>query len=80
MASAYKSLNKDGLEGSATMEDKEMDESDESSATLEAATEPLPSSHGISGIPLEIKNRVLMLTTRGVSHRYLWRLSRYPAH
>lgn len=69
MASVYKSVGKNHMEDASDIEDTDPSETDESSTTLQAEPSSSSSHQAKSSLPLEIKNRVLMLTTRGVSHR-----------
>lgn len=66
MASAYKSA----------MRSTDPDDSDDSSTTVRANSSDLSDdeqqakhSGALSDLPLELRNRVLMLTSRGVSYR-----------
>ena len=72
MASVYKSLGRRSAQDAFDSDDQDLSDSvtDHSSSTVQAASDQ-PASHShISSLPIEIKNRVLLLTTRGVSHRY----------
>lgn len=71
MASVYKSLGRQGVQDVFDSDEQELSDSgtDQSSSTVQADSGQ-PTAHPImSSLPIEIKNRVLMLTTRGVSHR-----------
>ena len=78
MASAYKSATRMDDESDMDSEDEIM--SNESSVTVEDETsesdmsgtddeEPAPKSSTLDQLPVELRNRILMLTSRGVSHR-----------
>lgn len=78
MASAYKSATRMDDESDMDSEDELM--SNESSATVEDETsgsdmsgaddeEPAPKTSTLDQLPVELRNRILMLTSRGVSHR-----------
>jgi len=72
MASVYKSLDRQSTQDAFDPGDQDLSDSgtDQSSNTVQAVSDqPTVNSH-MSSLPIEIKNRVLMLTTRGVSHRY----------
>ena len=66
MPSVYKSIQSHNLHDVSDSEIADSNGSDRSSSTLQADSEA-------ENVPvaalLELKNRVLMLTTRGVSHR-----------
>ena len=64
MAHAYKAFSRD-RNGSSPDSDDSGNVSSDSSVTI--GREPSPSSD----LPLELKSRILMLTSRGVSHRLL---------
>ena len=71
MASVYKSLGRQDPQDVFDSDDQELSDSEtsESSSTVKADSDQTTIRHPISSLPTEIKNRVLMLTTRGVSHR-----------
>lgn len=71
MASAYKSVGKQRTDDVSDFEDTDLSDPDESSSTVQAESSKITTHHAKSSLPLELKNRVLMLTTRGVSHRYV---------
>ena len=75
MASVYKSLGRQGGQDASDSDEQELSDSgtSESSSTVQADSDDPAPRLPVSSLPLEIKNRVLMLTTRGVSHRY-WSL------
>ena len=72
MASVYKSLGRQGTQDAFGSDEEELSDSvtSESSSTVQADSTQPAARHSMSSLPVEIKNRVLMLTTRGVSHRY----------
>ena len=72
MASVYKSLGRQSGQHAFDSDEQELSDSgtSESSSTVQADSDDPTPRHPMSSLPLEVKNRVLMLTTRGVSHRY----------
>jgi hypothetical protein len=72
MPSVYKSLGRRAPQDAFDSDEQDLSDSetDQSSGTVQAASEHRTTRHTMSSLPTEIKNRVLMLTTRGVSHRY----------
>lgn len=72
MASVYKSLGQHGTQDGFESDEQDSSDrgTDESSNTVQADSDQHTTRHAMSSLPTEIKNRVLMLTTRGVSHRY----------
>lgn len=72
MASVYKSLGRQSTQDAFGFDEEELSDSgtSESSSTVQADLTKLTARHSMSSLPVEIKNRVLILTTRGVSHRY----------
>ncbi len=69
MASVYKSMGKPVTMGASDFEESDLSGTDESSSTLQAEPSPAAARPAKASLPLELKNRVLMLTTRGISHR-----------
>ena len=69
MASVYKSVGKSDLTDASDFDESDLSGTDQSSSTLQAEPSPTGARLTKSSLPLELKNRVLMLTTRGVSHR-----------
>jgi len=72
MASVYKSLGRQSTQDAFSFYEEELSDSgtSESSSTVQADSTKPATRHSMSSLPVEIKTRVLMLTTRGVSHRY----------
>ena len=80
MASAYKSTMRAGDDSDsepdfASFSDEESsrtlsahEDSDDVSTGSDEEDEPLPDAN-LAQLPVELRNRILMLTTRGVSHR-----------
>jgi hypothetical protein len=72
MPSVYKSLGRQAPQDVFDSDEQDLSDSetDQSSGTVQAALDHHKTPHTMSSLATEIKNRVLMLTTRGVSHRY----------
>ena len=69
MPSAYKSMERQSDELAFDSDVEQYDESsDASTKTLSDESESRVSH--LKSLPIELKSRVLMLSTRGISHRY----------
>jgi hypothetical protein len=75
MASAYRNANRGSDESESDMSDMEIengtgsDVSDASDKSEEDSDEET-AAPALAQLPVELRNRILMLTSRGVSHRY----------
>lgn len=67
MSSAYKSLERKQRDLDSSSEDEDV--SEESSETLRRESQSPEKAP--KDVPAVLKNRILMLTSRGVSHRYV---------
>jgi hypothetical protein len=75
MASAYRSAMRSGNEFDSDEEGSETSAASSSTVRAESSgeegkTTKQTKSNGLSQLPSEIRNRILMLTSRGVSYRY----------
>ena len=67
MSAAYKSLERKRKDLDSSSDEEDV--SEDSSETLRR--ESLSPEHNPKDAPAVLKNRILMLTSRGVSHRYV---------
>lgn len=81
MASAYRNAGRmsDESESDEVMSDIEASDASDASSAADSATdseeEPSNPIAKIAQLPTELRNRILMLTSRGVSHRYVSSIS-----
>ncbi|KIW39049.1 uncharacterized protein PV06_08863 [Exophiala oligosperma] len=85
MASAYKSALRSGHLSESDSDSESVSSAEQSSNTVEAeesdedeqhsSSKPKEKQNGLSSVPVEVRNRILMLTSRGVSYRHRHLLS-----
>lgn len=71
MASAYRNANRGSDESDSDISDAEFSDriSSEGSESSDDVSDDETTAPTLAQLPVELRNRILMLTSRGVSHR-----------